>query len=173
MWVYELLTRMKPTRTLEIGGYTGCSSSAFVAAGVPDAHFAEISPNEKFRSVVLGNGTIHQRKGCDVIRDEAPFDVILVDGAHDMDSVMEELHEILAKPPKVIIAHDIGSTDVGYPHCEGARHLYWELARNGWDGECDWEHRDGERTERGLMIVTKDDGLIELISEAKEAAGCS
>lgn len=164
--VHSVLVVIRPERTLEIGGYSGCSSSAFVAAGVPDAHFAEISPSERFLSVVRDNGTIHQRKGCDVIASEPPFDVVLVDGAHDMQSVSEELAALLENTPRVIIAHDVKSSDHGYPHCEGAAYLMSELARLGWHMLIDAEHRQGECTHRGVMFTTRDPELMPLIAEA-------
>lgn len=155
MCVHAMLVRLKPYRTLEIGGHTGCSSSAFIAAGIPDAHFAEISPNDKFLSVVAGRGVVHQRKGCDVIREEDPFDVILVDGAHDLESVTEEMEALMAKPPRVIVAHDVTSTAIGLPYCEGAA-LFLGLEGNGWMTVTDCRQRDGERTERGLLMAYMD-----------------
>ena len=98
LWVYELLMRMKPQRTLEIGGYSGCSSSAFVAAGIPDAHFAEIAPRRDFIEVVNGHGTIHARKGCEVLDYSDPFDVVLVDGSHEMGAVQEGYAAMMRKP---------------------------------------------------------------------------
>lgn len=164
--VYELLMLMKPARTLEIGGYSGCSSSAFVAAGILDAHFSEIAPRADFLSVVSGFGYVHHRKGCEVLREMDPFDVVLVDGSHDLVSVTEELEQLLAKPPKVIIAHDVNSTNVGFPLCEGAAHLWNEIQRLGWRGRVDVKAREGERTDRGLMMATLDPALIRYIDDA-------
>lgn len=168
-WVYEVLIRMQPSRTLEIGGYSGCSSSAFVAANIPDAHFAEVSPRADFLSVVRGHGTIHQRKGADVLSDGMPFDVVLVDGSHELEAVTEELDQLLANPPRLIIAHDVRSTSVGFPMCEGAAYLEQVLWSVGWLWEVDAEPREGERTDRGLLMATRDPDLIQLVREAKAA----
>jgi len=164
--VYEFLMRMQPARTLEIGGYSGCSSSAFVAAGIPDAHFAEIGPRRDFLEVVAGHGIIHQAKGCDVLRDERHFDVVLVDGSHELQAVQEELFELMQKPPLVIIAHDVNSMNVGFPLCEGAAHLWEELDALGWYWMCDKQFRQGEKTERGLLIATQDKSLVPYIEQA-------
>lgn len=171
-WIYELLIRMKPNRTLEVGGYTGCSSSAFVAAGIPDAHFAEISPNAKFTSVIGGNGTLHQRKGCDVLLDEHPFDVVLLDGAHDLESVKEEWQAMQGKLPRVLIMHDTWSAEAGFPHCEGPQWLVEEAIPDEWDGESDMAKRPGEMTHRGLTILTREPELRELILDAMIASEC-
>ena len=172
LWVYELLMRMKPQRTLEIGGYSGCSSSAFVAAGIPDAHFAEIAPRRDFIEVVNGHGTIHARKGCEVLDYSDPFDVVLVDGSHEMEAVQEEYAALMRKPPKVIIAHDVNSAFVGFPLCEGPDWLFNTLAESGWDGEQDCQLRPFEMTHRGIAFFTKDQGLRDMILDAMTAAEC-
>lgn len=172
LWVYELLIRMKPLRTLEIGGYSGCSSSAFVAAGVPDAHFAEIAPRSDFLSVVQGHGMIHVRKGCDVLRGEPVFDVVLMDGSHELEAVKEEYDALMAKPPRIIIAHDINSSVVGFPLCEGPDWLFNTLAGSGWDGEQDCQLRECEMTHRGIAFFTKDQDLRDMILDAMIAAEC-
>lgn len=162
-WIYELLIRMKPTRTLEVGSHTGCSSSAFIAAGVPDAHFAEISPNDKFLSVVSGKGTVHQRKGAHVLMDEDPFDVVLLDGAHDLESVKEEWEAMQGKLPRVLILHDVFSAQQGYPHCEGPAWLYEEMPTT-WECFSDNAKREGEATHRGLAIFVRDGQANSLLS---------
>lgn len=175
-WLYHVLKVVKPKRTLEIGGYTGCSSAAFVAAGIPDAHFAEISPNDKFRSVVQGHGTIHQRKGREVIASEAPFDLVLIDGAHDMDSVMEELEALKVKGtwPKIIVAHDVNSTAAGYAHCEGAGMIPTWMEHHGpemYYMTTDSKERQGEATQRGMFIIWTEPAYTKLIDTAMELAG--
>lgn len=156
LWIYEILKRTGVRRTLEIGVHSGCSSSAFVAAGVPDAHFADPTARADAMSVIAGHGTFHQRKGCDVLRDEAPFDLVFVDGRHDMEAVMEEWEALKAKPPKIIIAHDVNSTNVGFPHCEGAAWLWTVLGIEGWNVMTDYLQRPSEMTHRGLMVATFD-----------------
>lgn len=166
--VYELLMLLKPTRTLEIGGYSGCSSSAFIAAGIPDAHFAEIAPRRDFLSVIGDKAVhaVHPVKGCYVLANEAQFEVVLVDGSHELDAVKEELEQLLTKPPRVIIAHDVNSMNVGFPLCEGAAHLWNELVRLGWTGRVDLKAREGERTDRGLLMATNSPDTLRYIDEA-------
>mgnify|MGYP001768567164 CR=1 FL=1 len=171
-WLYELLVRMRPERTLEIGGYTGCSSAAFVAAGVPDVHFAEISPNEKFLSIVRGNGTLHQRKGCDVIREQAAFELILLDGAHDLESVREEWDAMQDRLPRVLVLHDTWSKDAGFPHCEGPSWLMDQMIGPEWHSFSDMRYREGEMTHRGLTMLTREDMLRDVILAAKVVSDC-
>lgn len=154
LWIYEVLKRTGVQRTLEIGVHSGCSSSAFVAAGVSDAHFCDPTKREDAMSVIEGRGTFHQRKGVDVLRSEAPFDLVFVDGRHDMEAVMEELAALLDNPPAIIIAHDINSTAAGFPYCEGAAYLWETLRQDGWVGNLDRRDRDGEMTLRGLAVLT-------------------
>lgn len=163
LWIYEVLKRTEVQRTLEIGVHSGCSSSAFVAAGVPDAHFCDPTRRADAMSVIEGHGTFHQRRGVDVLRSEPRFDLVFVDGRHDMEAVTEELAALLDNPPDIIIAHDVNSTNVGFPHCEGAEHLFNVLMQGGWIGAIDREQRPNEITHRGLVMLTNDKSHCEVI----------
>lgn len=156
LWIYEILKRTGVKRTLEIGVHSGCSSAAFVAAGVPDAHFCDPTRRDDAMSVIAGHGTFHQRKGCEVLQNEQRFDLVFVDGRHDMEAVQEEWEALEAKPPAIIIAHDVNSTNVGFPYCEGAKWLWGKLLEFGWYDVCDKESREGEMTHRGMLACTTD-----------------
>jgi hypothetical protein len=169
LWIYEILKRTGVKRTLEIGVHSGCSSAAFVAAGVPDAHFCDITRRADAMSVIRGHGTFHQRKGCDVIHDSEPFDLVFVDGRHDMEAVMEEWEALKAKPPKIIIAHDVNSTTIGFPHCEGAAWLQGVLSVGGSIHLEDKQLREGEMTHRGMLAATYSTDLSSRILAAYDA----
>jgi hypothetical protein len=178
LWLYEVLKATGVKRTLEIGSYHGCSSSAFIAAGIPDAHFADISVHQRMRDVIGDKGTIHQRKGCDVLRDEEPFDLVLLDGAHDLQSVREELDELQVKAPQFIVAHDTNSTNLDFPYCEGAWCLWDDLSRQyptiDWDAVEDTKTRAGEMTGRGMLIAFRehDKGHLKTLYDAQRLTGC-
>lgn len=170
-WIYEMLSILKPRRTLEVGVHTGCSSVAFI--NVPDPHFADITRTAQAMSVLRNfkNYTFHRSRGCDVIRDQMPFDVVLLDGAHDIDSVYEEWYALqLGKIPRVLIGHDFNATSVGFPHCYGSEALYEWAKKAGMKVMYDREARHGERTDRGLFMACEpdDEEAIRAISEAHD-----
>lgn len=168
LWLYEILTRLDIDRTLEIGVYSGCSSAAFVHAEVADAHFCDVTRRADAMSVIEGRGTFHQRKGCDVLRDESLFDLVFVDGAHDYASVSEELTALIDKTPTIIVAHDVNSSAVGFPHCEGAHYLWETLQGWGWQCWVDAKDRPGEMTKRGMLVGVKD-GMSWIGNEIRQA----
>ena len=169
LWIYEILTRMEVERTLEIGVYSGCSSSAFVHAGVVDAHFCDVTRRADAMQVIDGHGTFHQRKGCDVLRDEKPFDLVFVDGAHDFASVSDELTALMDNPPEIIVAHDVNSSAVGFPHCEGAAYLWERLQVLGWHCIVDAKDRPGEMTKRGMLVAANERWIVEELRNAYDA----
>jgi len=165
LWLQYLLMRTGVQRSLEIGVHTGASSSAFIAAKVPDAHFADITRTIEAVRVIGHRGTFHQRKGCDVLIDEAPFDLVLVDGAHDIDSVSEEILAMRIKEPRIIVAHDVNSSAAGYAHCDGARLLWDHLVEDGWLITIDTKDRVCEATKRGMLVATRYADLHQIAKE--------
>lgn len=166
LWLYRILSATGVSRTLEIGVHSGASSSAFVAAEVADAHFCDITRRVDAMSVIRGKGTFHQRKGCEVLRDEPPFDLVFVDGNHSADAVAEEIADLEWKPPYILVAHDVFSTDAGYPHCEGAANLREWAKANYPFVHFDGYERQGEATQRGMMVATSIPSVAEAIIEA-------
>jgi predicted O-methyltransferase YrrM len=166
LWLYRILKATGVQRTLEIGVHSGASSSAFVEAGVSDAHFCDITRRVDAMSVIQGKGTFHQRKGCDVIMDEPVFDLVFVDGNHSADAVAEEIFELSLGKPDILVAHDVFSTDAGYPHCEGAANLREWAKANYTFVHFDAYERQGEATQRGMMVATSIPVIAEAIIEA-------
>jgi predicted O-methyltransferase YrrM len=169
LWLYRILKSTGVQRTLEIGVHSGASSSAFVEAGLPDAHFCDITRRADAMSVIQGKGTFHQRKGCEVLRDEAPFDLVFVDGNHSAEAVAEEIFELSLGKPDILVAHDVFSTDAGYPHCEGAANLREWAKANYTFVHFDAYKREGEATQRGMMVATSIPVIAEAIIEAHSA----
>jgi predicted O-methyltransferase YrrM len=162
LWLYCILKATGVERTLEIGVHTGASASAFIHAKVPDAHFADLGFTLEARKVIGDHGTLHQCKGADVLLAMPPFDLVLVDGNHGMDSVVEEIEALDAYPPRIIVAHDVRSSAAGYPYCEGAEHLHQHLSDAGWLITLDAEDRVGEATKRGMLVATRDPDLHQI-----------
>jgi hypothetical protein len=94
-----------------------------------------------------------------------PFDLVLVDGNHDLDSVTEEIEALDANPPLIIVAHDVCSTAAGYPYCEGAALLHQHLRDAGWLITVDAEDRVGEATKRGMLVATRDAAIHQIAQE--------
>jgi predicted O-methyltransferase YrrM len=155
----------KVQRTLEIGVHTGASASAFVAANIADAHFADLGFTLEARKVIGDRGTLHQHKGCDIIYAMPPFDLVLVDGNHDMDSVVEEIEALEVNTPRIIVGHDVCSTAAGYPACEGAAHLHQHLSDAGWLITIDAKDRPGEATKRGMLVATRDAAIHQIATD--------
>jgi predicted O-methyltransferase YrrM len=165
LWLRYLLMQTGVQRTLEIGVHTGASASAFIHAKVPDAHFADLGFTLEAHKIIGDRGTLHQHKGCDIRYAMPPFDLVLVDGNHDMDSVTEEIEALEQKTPRIIVAHDITSTAAGYPYCEGAAHLHKHLLESGWLITTDTEDRVGEATKRGMLVATRDAAIHQIAQE--------
>ena len=165
LWLRYLLMQTKVQRTLEIGVHTGASASAFIAANIADAHFADLGFNIEARKVIGDRGTLHQCKGAEVLLAMPPFDLVLVDGNHSMEAVAEEIEALDANPPLIIVGHDVCSTAAGYPYCEGAAHLHQHLRDAGWLITVDAEDRPGEATKRGMMVATRDADIHQIATD--------
>jgi predicted O-methyltransferase YrrM len=165
LWLRYLLMQTKVQRTLEIGVHTGASASAFVAANIADAHFADLGFCLEARKVIGDHGTLHQRKGAEVLLAMPPFDLVLVDGNHSMEAVTEEIEALDANPPLIIVAHDVRSTAAGYPYCEGAAHLHQHLSDAGWLITIDAKDRVGEATKRGMLVATRDADIHQIATD--------
>lgn len=166
LWLHDILVATGVQRTLEIGTHTGASASAFIAANVSDAQFADPSMTAEALSVIRGRGTFHQARGCDVLLAQPAYELVLVDGNHAMEAVCEEILVLLKKPPAIIVGHDVSSTAAGFAHCEGAAYLWEALLHDGWDCIVDNAKRDGEMTHRGMLVATKDQRLKALVTGA-------
>jgi hypothetical protein len=158
---------------LEIGCFNGASSTAFVEAlnkgeglgaeGV--ATFCDVSVSESLMDVAMHCRHAHRvritpQPSWQVLDSNEFFDFILVDAAHDLDSVTLELKRLMRRRPLCVMAHDTSATAAGFSKCEGAEFLKHEFQKQS-DYRCieDNARRDGERTERGLFLATSSDAL--------------
>lgn len=164
---------------LELGSFNGASSTAFIEAinsgeGLGesgDALFCDVSPSDSLVSVVLNcrhpeRVNVTPQPSWAVLDSALPFDFVLVDASHDIDSVSIELKKLLRRRPLCVMAHDTSATEHGYSKCEGAALLKKKFMEQP-DYGCieDAVKRPGERTERGLFLATQN---AELLSAAKK-----
>lgn len=169
LWLYRAIVAVAPQSSLEIGVHTGASSSAFLHAKVPNAHFCDITSRECALRCIEGRGIFHSRPGWEVLRDRPAFDFVLVDGNHSEFAVGEEWEQLRQKPPAVIAVHDVNSTVAGFGACEGAHRLWENLQRDGWLCVVDAQRRPHEMTHRGALIATRDPQKYALIRQAWES----
>lgn len=142
----------------EIGVHTAASSSAFIAAGIAhDTTFIDITRTKEARAT-LSKYNFAQMKGCDwMCKQKFLPQLVFIDGNHSMESVLEEVQAIEEVGlPQVLCGHDCNSTNVGFPHCEGAEMLCNWALHNYKHVYIDMKKRDGEMTHRGFFAATND-----------------
>jgi hypothetical protein len=168
--MHEVLKAWPFESALEIGSFNGASSTAFVEAinsgvGLGErgiATFCDVSISDSLIDVVRNCNDparvrVTPQPSWAVLDSELPFDFVLVDAAHDMDSVTLEVRRLLARRPVCVMAHDTSATDAGYSRCEGAAMLKRTfMGLRGYRSIEDNRKRDGERTDRGLFLATTD-----------------
>lgn len=169
--IFDVLTGWPFENVLELGCYDGASSTAFIEARLAgmsgtitlcDAHISDslksvVSKSSRFVNTMCN-------LSWNVLATAAPFDFILVDANHDLESVSKELDQILRRVPLCVMAHDTNATRMGYPAAEGAQHLADTLRKHpAYRGKCieDAVRRSGEETHRGLFFATTDQELYE------------
>jgi hypothetical protein len=173
--LYDVLRSFPFEQALEIGCFNGASSSAFVQAineGAPfRATFCDVAVTHSLMAVV-GNCRnpdqvrITSQPSWMVLDTNEPFDFVLVDAAHDTESVSLEIKHLLRRKPLCVMAHDTSATEHGYSKCEGA-----ELLKKTFTAHPEYHvvedaiKRPGERTERGLFLATTSKRLRLLASD--------
>lgn len=167
--LYEVLRSHPFEQALEIGCFNGASSAAFVEAindGAPfRATLCDVSPTHSLADVVNncrvpGRVRVTTQPSWMALDTNEPFDFVLVDAAHDIDSVSLEIKHLLRRRPLCVMAHDTSASDHGYSKCEGAKLLKDTFSRQGdYQVLEDKQKRPGERTERGLFLATTDPTL--------------
>lgn len=169
--VFDVLCCWPFMAALELGSYDGASSTAFVEAMNQDLLFnvtfcdVHITPN--LERVADGTHLVCNFSclpSWTLLEGDTPYDFILVDANHDLDSVSKELTHILRRQPLCVMAHDTNATRMGYPKAEGAQHLADTLRQHpAYQGKCieDAVVRDGEETHRGLFFATTNQDLYD------------
>lgn len=161
---------------LELGGYDGASTTAFVESlrqgHLPRLTVSEVRVGQSLCSVLDRAGAFASLltiPSWELLAMDGAYDFILVDANHDMESVSKELEHILRRQPLCVMAHDTNATDMGYPRAEGARHLRETLRKHpAYQGKCieDAVRREGEETHRGLFLATTNPDLFKRAREA-------
>jgi hypothetical protein len=176
--MHEILTSWPFKSALEIGSFTGASTTAFIEAinsgkGLGEngvATFCDVSIQASLIDVVCnckepGAVQITPQPSWTVLDTSMNWDFILVDGAHDLDSVTLEVKRLLTRKPLCVMAHDTNGPAAGISVCEGAVYLadtFKALPDYQWLE--DKEIREGEKTDRGLFFATTDPKLHEVAS---------
>jgi hypothetical protein len=183
--MHEVLKTWPFESALEIGSFNGASSTAFVEAinsgeglgqsGI--ATFCDVSVSASLMDVAgncrdLSRVRVTPQPSWAVLDSALPFDFVLVDAAHDIDSVSIEVRKLLARRPLCVMAHDTSATDAGYSRCEGAAMLKRTfMGLRGYRSIEDNVKREGERTERGLFLATTDMELYRRTANVFERYG--
>lgn len=142
LWLYETLKRLRPRRALEIGSHFGYSSQAFLAAQraghVGEVHLCEPNVTPQLEMALARfpgvNVTVHRERSIDLLRRDAAFDFVFVDGDHSAATGEEEARLLLAARVPAVMVHD---TYDGRPGVEGANHLKRAFLAAGYAGQED------------------------------------
>lgn len=156
-WIHSELSTGRYRRCLEIGSYHGYSTCAFLDAvrrgWVDEFHVCEPRVTAELVRTVNHYGVkvvVHEERSVDLLRRDAAWDLVLVDGDHSAKTVQEETQLLLGVT--AVFAHD----SKGLLGCDGPPKLVeaFEQDPRYWSTE-DSAFRVGERTERGLFFARK------------------
>ena len=172
--IHEFVMRNEFNKILEIGCYSGYSTSALVEAinqGKKfELHLSEPSPPEsglleRVIDMCSGQVVLHRKPSIDVLeRYGGDFDCIIVDGDHKIEGGGYDLLMILRNQTPIVFAHDTNPIHLKNRKtftrrsCMGA-----ELLGRALKSHRDYFHiednkkRQGERTERGLFFASTDE----------------
>lgn len=166
---------------LELGCLYGASTTAFIEAinGGSEmvATFCDVDLTQSLVAV-LGSCRFADRiavtrdHSWDVLDSPEDFDFVLHDAGHDPKSISLELDLLVKRRPLCFMAHDTNASAAGYVACDGSELLKRTFEQMP-DYQCieDCQHRDGERTERGLFLATRDAELFALAQSIYERWG--
>ncbi len=175
--MHGILSAWPFRHALEIGSYNGATATAFVEAigkSLSLATFCDLYPSKSLRDVVAAcrdqnRVNILAQRSVQVLENSVAYDFIFVDACHDIASVTPEVQRLMWRRPLCVMAHDTNATAAGYPACEGA-----EMLKRTFESQPDYlciednRQREGERTERGLFLATKDEDLFRIAREVFE-----
>lgn len=167
-FIYDLVMAGGFRSVLEIGCWHGYSSSALIQA-INDGSDCEVLLCDKLvRPELLA--VVDRCRFPERVRlaesDSIPvlgpqYDLVIVDGDHSIEQVSRELGLLLYYQTPTIVAHDVAQ---GLQHCVGSSYLGDALQLHpSYHCVVDCKRREGERTERGLMLATRNAELLERI----------
>lgn len=167
----EILMSHKWESALEIGVWQGASTAAFMhaldAKQVGTYTACDVGIQEQFLAVVGDRKiTTRQQASIEVLAEPTKYDLIFADGDHSIETVREEVRHLIRRQPRMIFAHDTTAEIVGFGGCEGPSYLHTALQQDGWMIITDSARRPGEKTERGLLVATKEPALWKIAQRA-------
>jgi SAM-dependent methyltransferase len=175
-WMYDILQGCRFEHALEIGCLNGASSTAFVEAinrgYLGRATLCDIELRPSLQQVVSQctepeRVRTYQGRSVDLLRSQAGFDVIWVDGDHRLENVRAEVDLLLAQRPVCVMAHDTNAQAVTYPDCDGPPYLKWAFqTAAGYQCLEDNTVRPGEDTGRGMFLATTSSTVFDVAREA-------
>jgi len=163
---YQLAMSGLIRRVLEVGCYHGYSTSAYVQAMRDGAHLelacCDLVLTDQLRAVLeLAPRAVqlYERPSIDVVN--VDYDLVVLDGDHTIRAVSRELGLCLFHEVPTIILHDYAAASA--PNCEGP---LWAGVALQFHPEfhCafDCRKRDGEFTDRGLLVASRNEDVCTL-----------
>ena len=157
--IYDLCMACRWEDVLEIGSWDGFSASAVVQAaidsGLTRLWCCDLQLRPELQKVCAKHpfsATLVQGCSVDLLSFLGPMGAVILDGDHSWENVHRELVLLLREGWQTIIAHDVGR--IG--GVTGPQRLRQELEHTeDWVVLVDEIQREGQRTDRGLMLATR------------------
>lgn len=156
--IYRLAKSGLFRNILEIGSWNGFSTSAFVQAQIDGADFkltvCDIEIRPRLMQVLKKSpAEIGIRNIPGKLAINKRYDLILVDGDHQLSAVAGEIEALMRCNTPSILAHD---TSACVPWFDGSRHLANVFKyHTSYESIEDNKKRPGEWTERGLFFASR------------------
>lgn len=153
-----------PAAVIEVGACYGVSTAAILDA-CEEADFSFTVIDTKFQESV--KAMVKQAAGkVALVTDSGhsvavlgdyltPESIVLLDGDHRRAYMELESEVLERKPPRAIILHDVAA--FRQHDCDGPAWLLHHWQAKGYRVAIDYQPRPGERTERGLAILCRDE----------------
>lgn len=167
---FLLTVKHKVANVVEVGCAHGVSTEAILDAA-DERKFRVDLIDLRFSEQVLGMAkaagrgvTLHQANSVDVLGSLVGEDtVVFLDGDHKREHVAKEAAVLTPKLPLAVILHD--AANVAHD-CDGPPWLMHHLQAIGYFAALDSLPRSGERTERGLAIMSRTPAVAEAATDA-------
>lgn len=135
-WIYERVSKLNPTKILEIGTCGGGLTSllAFTGAKVVTVDINDVAGGiwnwpevsealgDKVKNITAIQGSSQLQETADLVRPFGPFDIVVIDGDHSWEGGYRDWELYSPMATKMIAIHDA---------CE-----YWD--KHGPEYEWDW-----------------------------------
>ena len=166
--LYDIAIACGWRKILELGSFDGYSTSAFVQAKIDKAVRSLVCVDREIRPLLMqvlecarDGWCAAQWDTAEAVRETPAGDFVFVDSDHDLATTQREFRAIMDRGWTTIAAHDVGSKG----GCDGPRWMLDELLQTPeWWVLVDEKPRDGMRTDRGLMVATRERRVFEAVS---------